>query len=133
MAKRRRRKRPDERRTSVSSRTTRRFERPARRRKRVDYYKKFEEFVPTEDRRRFNPEGYSRPFKNIRGLPAKISIERSLRKKLPERIQFREPFATLVCRARKARRRSLFAFKKIGKGKGGPQKRKWTDRSEVKC
>lgn len=38
-----------------------------------------------------------------------------------------------ICTKRRERRRSLFSYKNIGKGKGGPQNRRLTIQSKIKC
>lgn len=50
-----------------------------------------------------------------------------------EKFDSRQKYERLVCKKRKERQASLFAFNHIGKGKGSGKKRNYNDRSKVRC
>lgn len=49
------------------------------------------------------------------------------------RIGPKNPLRTMICKRRSRRRRTLFAIKRIGKGRSGPKKRKMNPFSFMRC
>lgn len=73
--------------------------------------------------------------KTVYGTAVELD-EEPARKRADDRyskISFVNPRAVVVCERRKRRRETLFAFKRIGKGKGVSRRRRRTIDSDVRC
>lgn len=91
-----------------------------------------------EDRRRYHPEGYTRPAKLFNGsshtltaIPQKKYRYKALKTLVPETIAFSAPKETLVCVRRKIRREVMFARKKTGKS--GQRRPRYNYLSSISC
>lgn len=91
-----------------------------------------------EDRRTLPKAFKEGRYLHINGTPARIRYL-PLHNRVPwlqsrMRPRFLLPEKTVVCVRRENRRRSLFALQKIGRGRGGGQKRpRWTASSYIHC
>lgn len=86
------------------------------------------------DRRLFDPTGKFP--RDIYGFAGRMVVKKSLTKNNRLRyneIRWENPKLMEICRRRKERKETLFALKKIGKGKGGPKERRLTEYSKVVC
>lgn len=90
-----------------------------------------------QDRRYWHPSGTGDPLYRDDGRP--VEYKASSRESNPrietleDRIGFSAPLRAEVCKKRKQRRRYLFVTGKAGKGKKGPEKRRYNELSKIKC
>lgn len=88
-----------------------------------------------DDRRTWHPDGRFRVEKTISGGYAgtRIAKPNTRKRSLPGNIEYENPNRVMVCKRRRVRREVLFTLRKIGKGKGGPKKRRLSVTSQIKC
>lgn len=87
-----------------------------------------------EDLREWHPRKYEPTIRNIRGTEAEFyrsAYSTDIRRNWENRVI--DPTDTPVCIRRRRRRQTLFARRKIGKGMPGPKRRRYTEKSKVRC
>lgn len=89
--------------------------------------------VVLDDLRYYHPEGKYRTEITQSGRIAEKVVDNKKRGWHRKKLRYKNPMRLEICRRRKERREILFKTKKIGRGKGGPSKRRLTLRSFVRC
>lgn len=99
------------------------------------FKRKKEKVILTSDKRRFHPNVYKSSVL-IDGSEADIGIRSSdevINRQTRAPLAFFNPEKVEVCVRRKRRRETLFAKKKVGRGKRVQDRRRWREESRVKC
>ncbi len=88
-----------------------------------------------EDMRTWHPQRDDRTFKRLDGTEATYVTQTEDKNKFRKigQTYFSDPRKVTICKRRKERRESLFAGRKVGKGKGSTKKRRRTYKSNIRC
>lgn len=82
------------------------------------YSEPFSALTEFEDRRRFHPEDFYQPARELGGTNSPSpQVKKSFKVQLPFGLEFAAPQRTLVCVRRKQRKEVLFAKRQTGRGK----------------
>lgn len=95
------------------------------------------EYSPIEDHRRHTPKR-ARLYYDIKGKEVDYALKDAKgtypgASQTKATVSFADPRSTIVCRRRSERRKSLFALKKVGKGRRTFKKRKMRPESKIRC
>lgn len=88
-----------------------------------------------EDLRDFHPRGKYRDYRTLEGTSAEYITQSTDRRKFGRvgQTYFRDPVNVALCKRRRKRRETLFAQRKIGKGMRVTKRRRYTEKSKVRC
>lgn len=106
--------------------------------KHVEPIRRQPDLKPIEDLRTVPRDYKDTPFRTTSGRIARVETRpqgQVSNPRLPAQVHtyFQDPERVLVCIRRDARKRVLFALRKVGKGKRITRDRTYTDKSYVRC